>query len=68
MPSEREYIVLRMNRNGNSAEFAYIGEVYATTHHVAKNEAIRQYDLDQKVGINQGIVVVPSRSWHSYSM
>ena len=68
MPSKRTYVVLRMNRANGDPVFDYIGEVEATTHHTAKNQAMRDYDLDKVLGHDQGIVLVPERSWHAYPM
>ena len=63
----RTYIVLKMKEE--EGELEYLGEVDATTHHIAKNEAKREFDIDtgyEQYGV--GIVVVPKTSWHPFGV
>ena len=67
--SERTYIVLKMSRNGDEPVFGYLGEIEATTHHIAKNKAKREYNIE--TGFEEGgtgIVVVPKSSWHAFGV
>lgn len=65
--SNRTYVCLKMNENGGEPVFAYLGEIEASTHHVAKNKAQEQFDIRaSKLTETEGIAVIPKRSWHTY--